>query len=216
MDKGITAWTDMQVRDYALTYGALCRATAPATPPSRAPLTEAQARTVSCLDSWLLLDGLPAYSDLYGSSKPSAEDYSDMLRDIFFRYSAGGYNDDGGLVSVAKCKDKLEWIIKNQYECGQHATASVQAEPQWISVDDERKPPRGKPVLVAVSFVRYGEHEDGTPGEYNGVDVTEGEYVLSKDGNYFASFQGTHGDASHVTHWRELPAAPHPASEGEA
>ncbi|MFZ3286604.1 MAG: DUF551 domain-containing protein [Telluria sp.] len=80
----------------------------------------------------------------------------------------------------------------------------------WISVDDVKKPVGRTPILVAVSFVRYGEHDDGSPGEYHGVDVTEGEYVPGHGERecYFESFQGTHGDASHVTHWMPLPAAP--------
>jgi hypothetical protein len=55
---------------------------------------------------------------------PSAEDYSDMLRDFFFRYAAGGYNDEGGLVPLETAKDKLEWIVN---EAIQHA-APVQAQ----------------------------------------------------------------------------------------
>jgi len=56
---------------------------------------------------------------------PSAEDYSDMLRDFFFRYAAGGYNDDGGLVPLAKAKDKLQWVIDEE---GKHAAPAAQGD----------------------------------------------------------------------------------------
>lgn len=58
------------------------------------------------------------------ADEPTAEDYSDMLRDFFFRYAAGGYNDDGGLVPLAKAKDKLQWVINEE---GKRA-APVQAQ----------------------------------------------------------------------------------------
>jgi hypothetical protein len=83
-------------------------------------------------------------------------------------------------------------------------------EPQWISVDDERKPPGRTPILVAVAWIRHGEHEDGSPATAEGIDVTEGEYVpMHGDrGDYFESFMGAHGDSFGVTHWMPLPAAP--------
>lgn len=89
-------------------------------------------------------------------------------------------------------------------------TVEAGKDADWISVEDAKKPVGRTPILVAVSFVRYGEHEDGSPGAYEGVEVTEGEYVPGHGERecYFASFQGTHGDASHVTHWMPLPDAP--------
>lgn len=56
---------------------------------------------------------------------PSAEDYSDMLRDFFFNYAAGGYNDAGGLVPLETAKDKLEWIVN---EAIQHAAPAAQGD----------------------------------------------------------------------------------------
>lgn len=56
---------------------------------------------------------------------PSAEDYSDMLRDFFFRHAAGGYNDEGGLVPLETAKDKLEWIVN---EAIQHAAPAAQGD----------------------------------------------------------------------------------------
>ena len=80
----------------------------------------------------------------------------------------------------------------------------------WISVND-RLPKIGRtPILVAVSWVKYGEHEDGTPTEATGVDVTEGEYVPAhgEAGGYFDSYQGRHGDSQYITHWQPLPKPP--------
>lgn len=39
-----------------------------------------------------------------------AERYDDLLRDLFFRHGAGGYNDEGGLMSIERCKSKLEFV----------------------------------------------------------------------------------------------------------
>ncbi|WP_160286362.1 DUF551 domain-containing protein [Pseudomonas knackmussii] len=84
---------------------------------------------------------------------------------------------------------------------------------EWIRVSDERKPIGHSVILVAVSFTRYGEHEDGTPAEYHGKVVTEGEYVPSHgeaDG-YFESYSSPHGDSEGVTHWMPLPEPPEDA-----
>jgi hypothetical protein len=88
--------------------------------------------------------------------------------------------------------------------------AQQPAEGGWVSVDDERKPIGRTPILVAVSYVRYGEHEDGTPGEHHGTAVAEGEYVPQHGnaGNYFTCYSSPHGDAEKITHWQYLPAAP--------
>lgn len=79
----------------------------------------------------------------------------------------------------------------------------------WISVDV--LPEKGRtPILVAVGWTKFGEHEDGTPFEAAGVDVTEGEYVpaFGERAGYFESYQGKHGDLSGVTHWMPLPPPP--------
>ena len=52
---------------------------------------------------------------------------SDMLRDFFFRYAAGGYNDAGGLVPLPTAKDKLEWIVN---EAIQHAAPVPSNSPE--------------------------------------------------------------------------------------
>ena len=90
------------------------------------------------------------------------------------------------------------------------ALLSAPAAPAgWISIDTP--PLKGRqPILVAVAWTKYGEHEDGSPAEFTGVDVTEGEYVPAfgdREG-CFESYQGTHGDRSGVTHWMSLPEAP--------
>ena len=87
----------------------------------------------------------------------------------------------------------------------------------WISVND-RLPEVGRtPILVAVSWVKYGEHEDGTPTEATGVDVTDGEYVPAhgEAGGYFDSYQGSHGDSQYITHWMPLPKPPMAAARSE-
>lgn len=77
----------------------------------------------------------------------------------------------------------------------------------WISVEERLPEPR-KCVLVAVSWVRYGEDDDGKPFETTGVDVTEGEFVPTENGGYMDSFQGQHGDTQYITHWMPLPQPP--------
>jgi hypothetical protein len=47
-------------------------------------------------------------------AKPSAEEYSEMLREFFCCYAAGGYNDGDSLVPIDRCKSKLEWIVEDQ------------------------------------------------------------------------------------------------------
>ena len=87
----------------------------------------------------------------------------------------------------------------------------------WVAVGD-RLPEKGRtPVLVAVAWIKYEENEDGSPAHYEGVDVTEGEYVPANGevGGYMDSFQGTHGDSSHVTHWMQLPEPPSAAAISE-
>lgn len=81
----------------------------------------------------------------------------------------------------------------------------------WVSVSDECKPKGRTPILVAVDYVRYGEHEDGTPGEYHGQTVAEGEYVPNHgepgDG-YFTCYSSPHGDSEVITHWQPIPNPP--------
>ncbi len=81
---------------------------------------------------------------------------------------------------------------------------------EWISVEAQLKPPGRSVILVAVSFVRYGEHEDGTLDEFHGWAVTEGQYVPvhGEFGGYFESFSSPHGDREYITHWQPLPAPP--------
>jgi len=80
----------------------------------------------------------------------------------------------------------------------------------WISVNYQLPKVGRTPILVAVSWVKYCEHEDGTPTEATGVDVTEGEYIPphGEAGGHFDSYQGRHGDIQHITHWMPLPAPP--------
>lgn len=47
-------------------------------------------------------------------TEPTAEEYSDFLRDLFFRYGVGGYNDDGGLLSMDRVKYKMEALIEEE------------------------------------------------------------------------------------------------------
>lgn len=56
----------------------------------------------------------PAERIVVAPSAPSAEEYSDMLREFFCCYAAGGHNDDGGLVPLDKCREKLDWIVEDQ------------------------------------------------------------------------------------------------------
>lgn len=58
--------------------------------------------------------GKARYGDPQAPSAPSAEDYSDMLREFFCCYAAGGYNDEGGLVPLDRCRSKLDWIVEDQ------------------------------------------------------------------------------------------------------
>lgn len=80
----------------------------------------------------------------------------------------------------------------------------------WISVSSGHKPERKMPVLVAVSFIRYIEQEDGAPGEFFGQLVTEGEYTPQKGDvpGYFESYSSPHGDNDWITHWMPLPEPP--------
>lgn len=80
----------------------------------------------------------------------------------------------------------------------------------WISVKDDQKPSSRVCVLIAVSYVRYGEHEDGTQGEYQGREVAMGEYVpvFGDRLSFFDSFSAPHGDDWWITHWQPLPAPP--------
>jgi len=94
----------------------------------------------------------------------------------------------------------------------QLAALAARAVPEWVSVDDERKPTPGVPILVAVEWKKLVEDEDGLMTEMSGVDVTEGVYIVTAHGSYFESYQGTHGDQSGVTHWMPLPSAPGAAS----
>lgn len=82
----------------------------------------------------------------------------------------------------------------------------------WISVKD-RLPQANTPVLVAVSWIRYGEDDDGRPFSQEGIDVTEGQYRDMPTGGFMESFLGQHGDAQDITHWMPLPPAPSAAMQ---
>jgi hypothetical protein len=73
--------------------------------------------------------------DMIGAeqAKPSAEDYSEMLREFFCCYAAGGYNDGDNLVPIDRCKSKLEWIVEDQRA---HAAITAQAKPVEMSDAD--------------------------------------------------------------------------------
>jgi hypothetical protein len=81
---------------------------------------------------------------------------------------------------------------------------------EWISVEAEEKPLGRTVILVAVRYVRYYEHEDGSVGDYPGWEVTEGQYVPQHGdvGDYFESFSSPHGDHEYITHWQPLPPPP--------
>jgi len=83
---------------------------------------------------------------------PSAEDYSDMLRDFFFRYAAGGYNDDGGLVPLAKAKDKLQWVIDEE---GKHAAPVAQ---------DDAKELTDEQLTAALQGIYHSDFQDDSNG----------------------------------------------------
>ena len=119
--------------------------------------------------------------------------------------------DERDAETCARAAGEIEYlraeneVLKKQVEQGKR-----DAVPEWISVED-RVPEIGRtPILVSVSWTKYCEHEDGSPTEVSGVDVTEGEYVPAHGecGNYFDSYQGQHGDWQRITHWMPLPAAP--------
>lgn len=104
-------------------------------------------------------------------------------------------------------------VIAAAQEANRAAPVSTeQAGDAWISVEDARKPVGRTPILVAVSFVRFGEYEDGTPGEWPGQIVAEGEYVRQHGevGDYFTCYSSPHGDLESITHWMHLPVAPSP------
>lgn len=199
-------------------------------------LSDTQKHTIGCMDSWARTELMPTYSQL----RELAEQYSDMLRKICFEYSAGGYNSEG-LMPPATADAKLRWIIGDTSRATSLATPSTapgeqeqQSQPScdaalraapavqhgaWIAAGDYQKPTGRTPILVAVSFVRYGEYEDGTPGEWPGQIVAEGEYIPQhgEAGNYFSCYSSPHGDGGSdwITHWMPLPALPTATKEGK-
>lgn len=107
-------------------------------------------------------------------------------------------------------------MVRAIYAAGAARSADTSGA-RWVSVD-ERFPNGREVILVAVSWIRHCEHEDGTPAEVAGYDVTEGQYVPKhgEGDGYFESFQGAHGDSYGVTHWMPLPEPPPAAPGGPA
>jgi hypothetical protein len=90
------------------------------------------------------------------------------------------------------------------------AVREARNEAQWISVDDERKPTIGTPVLVYVRTLTNGEDDDGRPYEEEGAVIDMGEYKkASYDGEYyFSCFMSPISDNDWITHWMPMPAPP--------
>jgi hypothetical protein len=79
---------------------------------------------------------------------------------------------------------------------------------QWQPI--ETAPKDGRMFLGWVSAIQYGESDDGSPYE---TDVSDHDFCQWRDlpdGGYFENMMGKVGDASHITHWMPLPAAPTP------
>jgi hypothetical protein len=61
-----------------------------------------------------------------------------------------------------------------------------------------------------VNAVQYGESDEGRQFE---ADVSDHDFCQWRDhGGYFENMMGRVGDASHITHWMPLPAAPSTAA----
>lgn len=107
--------------------------------------------------------------------------------------------------------ERMEWLGGRAPISTTHTSGEVE-KAGWISVEDDRKPKGRTPILVTVDYVRYGEYEDGTSGEWRGQIVTEGEYVPQHGevGDYFTSYSSPHGDGEAVTHWMPIPAPAQP------
>lgn len=74
-------------------------------------------------------------------------------------------------------------------------------------------PKDGRMFLGWVAAVEYGESDEGRPFETDASDHDFCQWVKSGDYGYFENMMGTVGDASHITHWMPLPAAPSPTKE---
>lgn len=72
----------------------------------------------------------------------------------------------------------------------------------------ETAPKDGSMFLGWVDAVEYGESDEGQPFETDASDHDFCQWVRSGDDGYFENMMGTVGDASHITHWMPLPAAP--------
>jgi hypothetical protein len=74
----------------------------------------------------------------------------------------------------------------------------------------ETAPKDGRMFLGWVNAVQYGESDEGRQFE---ADVSDHDFCQWRDhGGYFENMMGRVGDASHITHWMPLPAAPSTAA----
>jgi hypothetical protein len=76
----------------------------------------------------------------------------------------------------------------------------------WQSI--ETAPKDGRMFLGWVDAVQYGESDDGRQFETDVSDHDFCQWREDHDGGYFENMMGRVGDASHITHWMPLPAAP--------
>jgi hypothetical protein len=96
----------------------------------------------------------------------------------------------------------------------QSFAAALTAQPaapavvEWISVDDERKPPLDQVILMWVYAENEGEDDDGRPFSTDASQVQMGVYRDMGHGPFFDCFATPFADHEGVTHWMPLPPAP--------
>ena len=82
----------------------------------------------------------------------------------------------------------------------------------WISVEDARKPPPGKPVVFWAWAERYQEDDEGRQIAQDASGLHLGEWRESENGNYFDNYSTPFADREAVLWW--MDPTPPTSAEG--
>lgn len=123
--------------------------------------------------------------------------------------------DNATIIDFAR---EIEREIKSAGAASFAAQAGQVAVPEWVSVDDRRKPEPGQQILLHVRTLHRGEM-DGQELTAEGAEIAMGEYAIApldwEDPCFFQCYTSPISDNDWITHWMPLPAAPSPAKESK-
>lgn len=119
----------------------------------------------------------------------------------YHRDDAQPHEDDKYALSAHDLLSAFRWWAEDA------APPTAQAE-GWISVEDARKPPPGKTVVLWVWAERYRKDDEGRQIAQDTSGLHLGEWRESENGNYFDNYSSTPFSDREAVLWWMDPAPP--------